>query len=372
VYIDSPDRTSQASTNDGASINSYGAAHPYIYARPHFAVADRDPALLYSPQPQSSQAASILVNPHLSEPRNFAPRTSRHVTAIAPPPKFDLGLYESILNQTQTYGGIDRDAFSSQAQGCYAESHVNPRKPQSHGDDHDSLSSQSQNSVEDNSNSSRLQSNEVQPGDFSQLQNDGEDHGNPNCAQVHEADHVSLPQLQNFGEYHGILSQSQHQGPYPHDHLAQPQDHEMANAQHANTFGARQAELLEDTHANAHQMPYGAQYPVPVPIAGPPAALDALPKAPNGDLTVAVSRVRQPVPHEIRIQRSSLLNSLTDGPTGIPTIRAALHEKVFPFVESAKQCQPAYHGVIKLKNVSICAPPFGTLLSDLLPRDLKT
>lgn len=57
-------------------------------------------------------------------------------------------------------------------------------------------------------------------------------------------------------------------------------------------------------------------------------------------------------PPEIRALRSHHLNSLTDSPTGMPTLEIALDPKNFPFIESCSQAAPAAHGVVKILNVS--------------------
>jgi hypothetical protein len=59
-----------------------------------------------------------------------------------------------------------------------------------------------------------------------------------------------------------------------------------------------------------------------------------------------------PVPAEIRALRSEHLNSLTDGPTGLPTQDVALSPDNFPFIESCTQAGPVSYGVVKIKNVS--------------------
>ncbi|GKT46066.1 uncharacterized protein ColSpa_06247 [Colletotrichum spaethianum] len=59
-----------------------------------------------------------------------------------------------------------------------------------------------------------------------------------------------------------------------------------------------------------------------------------------------------PVTDYIRAQRSAELNRLTAGPTGLPTAQIALHEANFPFVEPATR--PAHfvvRGVVKIGNI---------------------
>jgi len=69
--------------------------------------------------------------------------------------------------------------------------------------------------------------------------------------------------------------------------------------------------------------------------------------------------VYQAVPDHIKLQRSALLNDLTAGPTGRPTLEQALDPKNFPFMQSSDQSSPGNsHGVVKLKNVSFFFFPF--------------
>jgi len=63
-----------------------------------------------------------------------------------------------------------------------------------------------------------------------------------------------------------------------------------------------------------------------------------------------------PVPPQIRVKRSFLLNELTSGPSGRPTLEQALHPANFPFHEGARQCGPANFGVVKIKNVGTPRP----------------
>lgn len=62
-----------------------------------------------------------------------------------------------------------------------------------------------------------------------------------------------------------------------------------------------------------------------------------------------------PVPAEIRAVRSTQLNRLTEGPTGMPTQEVALSPESFPFMETTTQAAPVGHGVVKIRNV--CPSP---------------
>ncbi|KAK3372400.1 hypothetical protein B0H63DRAFT_496912 [Podospora didyma] len=69
-----------------------------------------------------------------------------------------------------------------------------------------------------------------------------------------------------------------------------------------------------------------------------------------------------PVPAAIQAQRSEHLNKLTRGPTGLPTIDAALQNTNFPFIESCTQMVNAQkHGVVKIRNI-----PFNTQRSEII------
>ncbi|KAL2020497.1 hypothetical protein VTK56DRAFT_8382 [Thermocarpiscus australiensis] len=68
-----------------------------------------------------------------------------------------------------------------------------------------------------------------------------------------------------------------------------------------------------------------------------------------------------PVPPEIRAVRSRQLNTLTDGPLGMPTQEVALHSENFPFIESCTQAKPVAYGVVKLKNI-----PFATNRAEII------
>jgi hypothetical protein len=63
-----------------------------------------------------------------------------------------------------------------------------------------------------------------------------------------------------------------------------------------------------------------------------------------------------PVPAEIRAVRSTQLNQLTDGLTGMPTQEVALNPESFPFMETTTQAAPVGHGVVKIRNVCTSLP----------------
>ncbi|EAQ90009.1 hypothetical protein CHGG_06628 [Chaetomium globosum CBS 148.51] len=68
-----------------------------------------------------------------------------------------------------------------------------------------------------------------------------------------------------------------------------------------------------------------------------------------------------PVPAEIRAVRSTQLNRLTEGPTGMPTQEVALSPESFPFMETTTQAAPVGHGVVKIRNI-----PFGTKRAEII------
>ena len=63
--------------------------------------------------------------------------------------------------------------------------------------------------------------------------------------------------------------------------------------------------------------------------------------------------INHSIPQEIKNQRSKDLNNLTQGTHDRPTFQQAMDPITFPFIETARQCGPADHGVVHLKNVSV-------------------
>ncbi|POR35064.1 Uncharacterized protein TPAR_04750 [Tolypocladium paradoxum] len=64
---------------------------------------------------------------------------------------------------------------------------------------------------------------------------------------------------------------------------------------------------------------------------------------------------------EIRANRSSELNNLTNTPSGLPLVANAMDPSNFPFVEAPRMAQAINRGVVKLKNI-----PFATKRSEVI------
>lgn len=87
------------------------------------------------------------------------------------------------------------------------------------------------------------------------------------------------------------------------------------------------------------------------PLAGNSAALVPYQAGYQSQNTVAPYSA--PVPDYIRDQRSMELNRITAGPTGLPAVNVAMHQANFPFVEPASRpSNVLVRGVIKIGNVS--------------------
>jgi hypothetical protein len=116
--------------------------------------------------------------------------------------------------------------------------------------------------------------------------------------------------------------------------------------------------------------------PTPAPMAEPitsshtdPFSMRSLPGlmqpiAPAaGDVTPAPYGRGRRAPPDVRVLRSEQLNKITNSPTGRPLLNVVLDPANFPFIESTRQCGPASHGVVKIKNASYFFPvqhPFET------------
>ncbi|KAM0280132.1 hypothetical protein ACHAQH_004204 [Verticillium albo-atrum] len=80
-----------------------------------------------------------------------------------------------------------------------------------------------------------------------------------------------------------------------------------------------------------------------------------------GNLVNLPPMTAQPVPEDIRRQRSVALNNLTSDWNGLPSATAALASENFPFVVTAKRPRVSDRGVVKLHNI-----PFITTRSEVI------
>ncbi|OBR05870.1 hypothetical protein CH63R_09990 [Colletotrichum higginsianum IMI 349063] len=244
----------------------------------------------------------------MTEPRNFAPRTTIDLARLGAPPKFNL---EGQSSGTITASADSQDPFS------VPTSQGGPVQQPIFGSQVDTTHLLATGQI-------AFPSATGETLNYDKLPRDDSSESTPSGSQP-----LQVPQLYlgNGGQIMAV------QGPASQGMLAHPviDGNALANMQ----VGTYQPLASE----NAALVPYQVGY---------------LPQN-------AASR-GAPVPDYIRAQRSAELNRLTAGPTGLPTAQVAMHEANFPFVEPATR--PGHfvvRGVIKIGNI-----PFVTNRAEII------
>ncbi|KZL80620.1 rna rnp-1 protein [Colletotrichum incanum] len=297
-------------------------------------VRQRNGGLQYNPEgneaadhadvvsPGSDTPKAVNINGLMTEPRNFAPRTTTDLTRLGAPPKFSL---ENDSNGKNPLATDAQDPFIA----------LNPQGGPVHRPIFGS-----------HIDTTHLLATEQIPFpiptgetlNFDDLPRDGNAQSTHNDAQASQA-----PQIY-FGNGGHVMTAHTTQDMATQGMVAHCVPAQGVPAQHVSDSNA-----LANMRAGTYQ-----------PLAGHNAAL--VPYQVGYPPQNAVASYGAPVPDYIRAQRSAELNRLTAGPTGLPTAQVALHEANFPFVDPATS--PAHfvvRGVVKIGNI-----PFVTNRAEII------
>ncbi|GKT66602.1 RNA-binding domain protein [Colletotrichum tofieldiae] len=262
--------------------------------------------------PGSDTPRAVNVNGLMTEPRNFAPRTTADLVRLGAPPKFKLENGSDRINTPATDaqdpfvvlnppgGPVYQPIFGSQIDTTHLLATGKIPFP--------TPTAESLN--------------------LNDLPRDGNTQSTQNDAQASQ-----VPQIY-FGNGGHVMTAHTTQGMATEGMVAHCAPAQGVPAQH-----------VDDSNA-----PVNMQAGTYQPLAGNNAAL--VPYQVGYPPQNAVAPYGAPVPDYIRAQRSAELNRLTAGSTGLPSAQVALHEANFPFVEPATR--PAHfvvRGVVKIGNI---------------------
>ncbi|KAK2075490.1 hypothetical protein P8C59_009613 [Phyllachora maydis] len=144
----------------------------------------------------------------------------------------------------------------------------------------------------------------------------------------------------------------------------------QAQSQSPATPGQHNLTHFQENSQAVQQQSFAQQQSVPQIAANPNAAYHKFANAPLHPQQLEAGAMPAYVkffptlgesPAHIKALRSRVLNKLTAGPLGQPTVEMALHHSFFPFVESASMAEPKDHGVVRISNI-----PFSTTRAEVV------
>ncbi|KAK1993911.1 hypothetical protein LX36DRAFT_683998 [Colletotrichum falcatum] len=270
---------------------------------------DNEAANKYDLASPSSDTSKVLnATCLMTEPRNFAPRSTPSLARLGAPPKFNL---ENFSNGNGISAADAQDPFiAPNLQGGTVQQPL--------------LGSQIDTTHLLSNGQITLSTLASEALNFDGIPHDGSAQSAQNSTQ---ASHIPQVYIGNGGlvmTAHTVQNMAS-QGLAAHSAVAQG-----IPFQHAVDSNA-----LASIQTGTNQ-----------PFAGNNAAL--VPYQVGNPLQSAVALQGAPIPDYIRAQRSVELNRLTAGATGLPTAQVALHEANFPFVEPATR--PAHFAIPFITN----------------------